>query len=91
MTVMGLVGYVLRKFDLEAAPIVIGLVLAPILEISMRQSLILSKGSYAIFLQRPIAGSLLGVALALVALALISLVRRLARWRERPVRPGKVG
>lgn len=76
MTAMGLVGYLLRKFDFEAAPIGIGLILAPILEMSLRQSLILSKGSYTIFFHRPIAASLLAVAGLVVILALVSLLRR---------------
>ena len=79
MTVMGLVGYLLRKFDFEAAPIGIGLVLAPTLEISLRQSLILSRGSYVIFLARPIAATLLAAAAAVLLLALLSVVRRALR------------
>ena len=79
MTVMGLVGYLLRKFDFEAAPIGIGLVLAPTLEISLRQSLILSRGSYVIFFARPIAATLLAAAAAVLLLALLSVVRRALR------------
>jgi putative tricarboxylic transport membrane protein len=75
MLVMGLVGLLLRTFDYEPAPVVIGLVLAPIFEMSLRQSLILSGGSYAIFLQRPIAASLLALALLVIVLALVSLAR----------------
>ena len=55
MTVMGLLGYVLRKMDFEIAPIVLGVVLAPIIKMSLRQSLAMSAGSYAIFFQRPIS------------------------------------
>jgi putative tricarboxylic transport membrane protein len=43
------------------------------LEMSLRQSLALSNGSYAVFLQRPIAATLLAVAAALI---LVPLVRR---------------
>ena len=41
----GLLGYVLRKLDFEIAPIVLGLVLAPMLELSFRQSLAMSDGA----------------------------------------------
>ena len=75
MLVMGLLGYLLRQFNYEPAPLVIGLVLAPIFEMSLRQSLILSGGRYGIFLQRPLAASLLGLAAALLVLALASLIR----------------
>ncbi|MBI3104335.1 MAG: tripartite tricarboxylate transporter permease [Candidatus Rokubacteria bacterium] len=86
MLVMGLAGYALRKLGYEPAPLVIGLVLAPIFEMSLRQSLILSDGSYTIFLQRPLAASLLGLVGALLILALASLVRRLRTAGPGPVR-----
>jgi len=86
MLVMGLAGYALRKLGYEPAPIVIGLVLAPIFEMSLRQSLILSGGSYTIFLQRPLAASLLGVVGALLILALASLIRRPGTAGPGPVR-----
>ena len=61
MLVMGIVGYLLRKFDFDPAPLVLGLVIAPQLEMSLRQSLIMSNGSWSIFYGRPIAGVLLAV------------------------------
>jgi len=70
MMIMGALGYVLRKFDFETAPIVLGLVLAPMLEMSFRQSLSMSSGSYAIFVNRPIALVMLTVGLALLLLSL---------------------
>src|ERR671925_858983 len=48
MTAMGALGYLLRKFDFETAPIVLGLILAPMMEMSFRQSLSMSSGSYSI-------------------------------------------
>ena len=55
MLIMGVVGYALKKFGFDPAPLVLGLVIAPILEMSLRQSLIMSNGTWAIFLERPIA------------------------------------
>ncbi len=80
---MALVGYVLRKLDFETAPIVLGLVLAPIIEMSLRQSLAMSDGQYAIFLTRPIAATLLAVGAALVLLSLRPLLTRSRDWRAR--------
>jgi putative tricarboxylic transport membrane protein len=59
----GAVGYLLRKFNFEAAPLIMAFVLGPILEESFRQSLIISRGSFAIFVSRPVslAFLLLGV------------------------------
>jgi len=70
MAATGLLGYLLRKFDFEIAPIVLGLVLAPMLELSFRQSLAMSAGSYAIFVSRPIAAVMLGIGLVLLLLGL---------------------
>ena len=49
MLATGVLGYVLRKLEFETAPIVLGLVLAPMMELSLRQSLAMSAGNYAIF------------------------------------------
>ena len=67
---MGAVGYVLRKFGYDLAPVALGLVLAPMLELSLRQSLAMSAGNYAIFIERPIATTMLvlGALLALYSL-----------------------
>jgi putative tricarboxylic transport membrane protein len=69
MTVMGALGYVLRKFDFETAPVVLGLILAPMMEMSFRQSLSMSSGSYSIFINRPIALVMLMVKAALLVLS----------------------
>src|SRR5581483_1444607 len=83
MLVMGLAGYVLRKLEFETAPIVLGLVLAPMLEMALRQSLAMSEGHYAVFLTRPIATTLLAVGAALVLLSLRPLISRGLDWRAR--------
>jgi putative tricarboxylic transport membrane protein len=83
MAVMGALGYLLRKFDFETAPIVLGLVLAPMLEMSFRQSLAMSSGSYAIFVNRPIAAAMLLVGAALLLLSLRPLFARGVDWRQR--------
>ena len=58
MLIMGVVGYALKKFQFDPAPLVLGLVIAPIFEMSLRQSLIMSDGNWIIFLMRPIAATL---------------------------------
>jgi putative tricarboxylic transport membrane protein len=83
MLVMGGVGYVIRKCGFETAPVVLGLVLAPLLEMSLRQSLAMSDGSYAIFLTRPIATTQLGVGLLLLVLSLRPLLTKGLDWRAR--------
>jgi putative tricarboxylic transport membrane protein len=83
MTAMGALGYVLRKFDFETAPIVLGLILAPMLEMSFRQSLSMSSGSYSIFVSRPIAAAMLMVAVALLLLNIFPLVMKKMDWRQK--------
>ena len=83
MLIMGCVGYMLRKFGYDPAPLVLGLVMAPILEQSLRQSLIMSNGNYLIFVERPIALGLVLVAGLLLTLSAVSFLRRRADWRSR--------
>ena len=63
----GVAGYVLRKFQYEMAPLVLALVLAPLLEQSLRQSLVMSGGGAGIFVSRPIAAGLFALSLAIAA------------------------
>jgi putative tricarboxylic transport membrane protein len=83
MAVMGALGYLLRKLDFETAPIVLGLVLAPMLEMSLRQSLALSSGSYAVFVTCPIAATMLGIGVALLLFSLRPLLAKGADWRRK--------
>jgi putative tricarboxylic transport membrane protein len=83
MLIMGVLGYWLRKFNFDPAPLVLGLVISPILEQSLRQSLIMSNGDYLIFFQRPISLGLLGVAVFLLVLAALALIRQRADWRTK--------
>jgi putative tricarboxylic transport membrane protein len=55
MIVFGLVGYVLRKFEYEEAPLLLAFILGPMLEQAFRQSLIMSGGELSIFFTRPIS------------------------------------
>jgi putative tricarboxylic transport membrane protein len=81
MLITGVLGYALRKFEFDPAPLVLGLVIAPLLEQSLRQSLIMSNGDYLIFLSRPIALGLFAASAALLALAALSFVLRRRDWR----------
>ena len=83
MLIMGVVGYGLKKFGFDPAPLVLGLVIAPILEMSLRQSLIMSDGTWTIFLQRPIALVLLAVSAGLLVLSAVTQISRLRDWRPK--------
>lgn len=66
MILFGVFGFLVRRFGYEAAPLILALVLGPMMENAFRQSLILSGGSFSIFLERPIALTLIGSALILL-------------------------
>lgn len=53
MIIAGIFGYLMRKFGFEGAPLILGFILGPILELSLRQSLLMSRGSFQIFIKRP--------------------------------------
>jgi putative tricarboxylic transport membrane protein len=72
--IFGFVGFLMRKFAYEPAPLVLGLVIGPLLETAIRRSMIMSRGSFAIFFNRPIAAVF--VALALLMLLSPILTRR---------------
>jgi putative tricarboxylic transport membrane protein len=83
MLAMGVLGYLLRKLGFETAPVVLGAVLAPMIEMSLRQSLAMSDGRYAIFVSRPIAAALMAVAAGLLLLSVRSWLLRGRDWRGR--------
>lgn len=62
----GLVGYAMRRFDFPVAPLVVGLILGPMMEQSMRQALTISMGEWSTFVTRPLSASLLSIALLLL-------------------------
>jgi putative tricarboxylic transport membrane protein len=66
MILFGGVGYLMRKFDYEGAPLILAFVLGPMLEQSLRQSLLISKGSFMIFITRPISAIALGFSIFLL-------------------------
>jgi putative tricarboxylic transport membrane protein len=81
MLIMGVFGYALRKFSFDPAPLVLGLVIAPLFEQSLRQSLIMSNGNYTIFLTRPISLGLLIVCAILLGLSTLAFVLKRRDWR----------
>ena len=62
----GLVGFLMKKFAYEPAPLVLGLVIGPLLETAIRRSMIMSRGNAMIFFNRPIAAVFIAVALVMV-------------------------
>jgi putative tricarboxylic transport membrane protein len=76
MIFFGAVGYLMRKFDYEAAPLILAFVLGPMLEQSLRQSLLISKGSFMIFINRPISAIALGFGFLLLLSNIFPYIKR---------------
>jgi len=69
----GVLGYLMRKFGFDPAPLCLAFILGPLLEVAMRQSLLLSQGHFAIFFTRPLSAICLGIAALLLLTNLLSL------------------
>jgi len=76
MAVFGVLGYLMKKFGYEAAPLVLAVVLGPIMEANFRQSLVMSQGSFLIFFSRPISGITFGIAALLLISTIVPFVKR---------------
>jgi len=79
MVLFGVLGYLMKKFGYEPAPLVLAFVLGPMLENNLRKSLILSQGEFSTFVTRPLSA----IALLLAIVLLLSpLIPRLRGKRE---------
>ncbi|GAB3727270.1 tripartite tricarboxylate transporter permease [Nocardiopsis nanhaiensis] len=75
--VFGLVGYAMRKFGYEVGPLVLAFILGGILEVSLRQSLLISGGDFSVFVTRPVSSGIIAV------IAVLMLVAVGRRWAQR--------
>lgn len=82
MLIFGIGAYLLRILDYPLAPAVLAIVLGPIAEPTLRQSLLLSDGDFMIFFNRPIAGPITVIALILLVLPLLRLIYNWVRRRN---------
>ncbi len=80
MLAFGIIGYVMTRLEIPVAPLAFGLILGPILEENLRRSLIISDGSWLVFVERPIALTMLLLSLGALC---YPLVRGAVRSRER--------
>jgi len=63
----GFIGYIFLRLDLDPAPLLLGFILGPMLEENFRRALLISRGSFNIFVTRPISATLLAIIAAFVA------------------------
>ncbi|MBI2163529.1 MAG: tripartite tricarboxylate transporter permease [candidate division NC10 bacterium] len=87
MFAFGIIGYLMRKLDFPAAPAVLGLVLGPLVERSLRQSLTISHGDLSIFFTRPISALLTICALLSLFAPVVRAVRQSRRMSPMEMKP----
>ena len=79
----GVLGYVFRKLDFDIAPFILAMIIGPTLEMTFRQSLMRSAGSFSIFFKSPIACTLLILSCLLFLWSLYRTVRpKKASWEK---------
>jgi len=73
--VFGLIGYLFLRLDMEAAPLMLGFILGPMLEENFRRAMLLSRGDFGVFVSRPISGTLLAVIAIVVVWQVVAFFR----------------
>ena len=63
---IGVLGFIMRRYDFPTAPVLIGMILGPLAEAQLRRSLSISQGDWMIFLQKPLSATLLGITVLIV-------------------------
>lgn len=76
MLFFGVLGYFMRKFGYDGAPLVLAFILAPMMETALRQSLIVSKGDFSIFITRSYSLIALATAIIFLLMPLIPFFRK---------------
>lgn len=76
MFVFGLLGYILLKFEIPLAPLLLALILAPILEKNFMRSILISNGDFSIFFTRPISLTVILVTLLVIIFIILGEVRK---------------
>lgn len=66
VVMFGFVGYLMRIFNFPAAPLLLGFVLGPLMEEHFRRAMLMSRGEFSTFIDRPISATVLGLTAALL-------------------------
>jgi putative tricarboxylic transport membrane protein len=82
MLIFGIVGYLMRKLDYPLAPAVLAIVLGPLAEPALRQSLLISSGEISIFFTRPFSGPIMVTAIILLLVPAVKPILRLIRRKK---------
>jgi putative tricarboxylic transport membrane protein len=83
----GFIGYLFMRLDLDAAPLMLGFILGPMLEENFRRALLLSRGSFAVFVTRPISATIVGLMAVFIAWQLIAFYLEVRKGKSPPAEP----
>lgn len=76
MAIFGLFGYICAKLGAEPAPMLLGFIIGPMMEEYLRRALLLSRSDPMVFIERPISATMLGLAVAAIAVVLLPSLRK---------------
>jgi TctA family transporter len=71
----GIIGYIFIKLGTEPAPLLLGFILGPMMEEYLRRALLLSRGDWSVFVTRPLSGSLLLAAVAMLVVVMLPSIK----------------
>ena len=74
--VFGVIGYIFAKLECEAAPLLLGFILGPMMEENLRRALLLSRGSPTVFFERPISAVMLILSAILLVILALPAIRK---------------
>ena len=83
MLIFGVLGYLMKKFKYDGAPLVLAMVLGPLMDNSLRQSLLMSSGSGMIFFTRPICLIIFGIVAVILLLPVLPLISHIRKTVEK--------
>jgi len=91
LIIFGLAGFLTKMLVYEPAPLILAFILGPMIEKSLRQSLLFSDGSFNVFITRPIAAVFLAVTAVIITTAIVTAPKKSAKYTEKSEGPGKEG
>jgi len=80
--VVGIIGYLMRRYDFPTAPVIIGMILGPLAEQNFRQAMTISAGDWTVFFTRPLSLTIIVIALSLVVVPKIYSMARESKRRQ---------
>jgi len=72
----GLLGYLFLRLELDPSPLMLGFILGPMMEENFRRAMLISRGSFDVFVTRPISGTLIGLITVFILWQVVAFLRQ---------------